>query len=101
MATFVYERPEDVAGAVAIMSADPNASYLAGGTTQLDLLLKDGVITTDQLVDITRLPLRGITCSGDTLLAGAVTTMQELAADPIVTDRVPFVREALLLGASP
>src|SRR5207302_1235715 len=101
MSTFVYERPDDVAGAVAIMSADPNASYLAGGTTQLDLLLKDGVIATDRLVDITRLPLRGITCSGDTLLVGAVTTMEELAADPVVTERVPFVREALLMGASP
>ena len=30
--------------AVALVTADPGAAYLAGGTTQLDLLLKDRVI---------------------------------------------------------
>ena len=41
------------------MSDDPDAAYLAGGTTQLDLMLKDGVVEPQRLVDITRLPLRG------------------------------------------
>ena len=60
MAQFGYVRAEDVAGAVAMVSADPGASFLAGGTTHLDLLLKDAVIASSRLVDITRLPLRGI-----------------------------------------
>jgi hypothetical protein len=44
MAAFEYVRADDVAVAVAMVSADPGASYLAGGTTLLDLLLKDGVV---------------------------------------------------------
>jgi CO/xanthine dehydrogenase FAD-binding subunit len=101
MPAFEYLRPGDVAGAVATVSGDPGASYLAGGTTQLDLMLKDGVLQPERLVDIGRLPLRGITRKGDTLRVGALTTMEELAADPVVSERVPFVREALLAGASP
>jgi xanthine dehydrogenase YagS FAD-binding subunit len=60
-----------VAAAVALVSADPGAAYLAGGTTQLDLLLKDGVVAPERLVDIGRLPLRGITRGEDTLRVGA------------------------------
>jgi CO/xanthine dehydrogenase FAD-binding subunit len=101
MPAFEYLRPGDVAGAVSMVSGDPGASYLAGGTTQLDLMLKDGVLQPERLVDIGRLPLRGITRNGDTLRVGALATMEELAADPVVSEQVPFVREALLAGASP
>ena len=90
-----------MAAAVALVSADPQADYLAGGTTELDLLLKDGVLEPGRLVDIGRLPLRGITHAEDTLGVGALVTMNELAADPTVTERLPLVREALLAGASP
>ena len=79
-----YVRADDVASAVALVSADPGAAYLAGGTTQLDLMLKDGVIDAGRLVDITRLPLRGITRGDGALRVGALTTMEELAADPTV-----------------
>jgi CO/xanthine dehydrogenase FAD-binding subunit len=100
MQPFEYVRADDVAAAVALVSADPEAQYLAGGTTQVDLMLKDGVLEPERLVDITRLPLRDISVSGDALRVGALTTMEELAADPTVSERLPFVREALLAGAS-
>jgi CO/xanthine dehydrogenase FAD-binding subunit len=100
VSVFEYVRATDVGQAVATVSADPGAAYLAGGTTQLDLQLKDGVVSPDRLVDITRLPLGGITRGEDTLRVGALTTMEELAADPTVGERLPFVREALLAGAS-
>ena len=73
--------------AVALVSADPEAEYLAGGTTELDLVLKDGVLEPGRLVDITRLPLRGISRAEDTLRVGALVTMNELAADPTVSER--------------
>jgi CO/xanthine dehydrogenase FAD-binding subunit len=101
MRPFEYVRADDVAATVAMVSADPEAEYLAGGTTELDLVLKDGVLEPGRLVDITRLPLRGITLAEDTLRVGALVTMEELAADPTVNERVPVVREALLAGASP
>jgi xanthine dehydrogenase YagS FAD-binding subunit len=101
MRPYEYVRAEDPAAAVALVSGDPQAEYLAGGTTELDLVLKDGVLEPERLVDITRLPLRGITQAQDTLCVEALVTMSELAADPTVSERVPFVREALLAGASP
>ena len=97
MVAIDYVRPDDVVGAVALVSADPAAAYLAGGTTQLDLVLKDGVVAPERLVDIGLLPLRGIFRNDDTLRVGALTTMAELAADPTVAERAPFVRDALLL----
>jgi CO/xanthine dehydrogenase FAD-binding subunit len=101
MQAFEYIRADDVASAVALVSSDPNAQYLAGGTTQIDLMLKDGVLEPERLVDITRLPLRGITRDGEVLRVGALVTMEELAADATVAERLPLVREALLAGASP
>ncbi len=101
MLGFEYVRASDVGETVATVSADPAAAYLAGGTTQLDLMLKDGVVDPQRLVDITRLPLRGITRRDDTLQVGALTTMEEFAADPTVAERLPLLREALLAGASP
>jgi xanthine dehydrogenase YagS FAD-binding subunit len=100
MRPFEYVRAADPAHAVATVTADPAAAYLAGGTTQLDLMLKDGVLSPERLVDITRLPLKGITTTDTAMRVGATTTMEELAADPAVAQRLPFVREALLLGAS-
>jgi CO/xanthine dehydrogenase FAD-binding subunit len=100
MHPFEYVRAADPAQAVATVTADPAAAYLAGGTTQLDLILKDGILDPERLVDITHLPLKGITVADGTLRVGAVATMEELAADPTVAERLPLVREALLAGAS-
>ncbi|MHA5052616.1 FAD binding domain-containing protein [Streptomyces sp. SD15] len=99
MYPFEYARATDADQAVAVVSADPHTSFLAGGTTQLDLM-KDGVLHPERLIDITRLPLGGITHTDSAIRVGALTTMEELAADPVVRERLPFVREALLLGAS-
>ncbi|HEV2986157.1 MAG TPA: xanthine dehydrogenase family protein subunit M [Vicinamibacterales bacterium] len=99
METFEYVRVNDVAEAVAIVTSDPTASYLAGGTTQVDLM-RDGVLAPRRLIDLTRLPLRSVNRQDGSLRIGALTTMEELAADSTIRDRVPVIREALLLGAS-
>ena len=49
MGPFEYVRARDVAAAVALVSADPQAQYLAGGTTQIDLMLKDGIVSPERL----------------------------------------------------
>jgi CO/xanthine dehydrogenase FAD-binding subunit len=100
VSVFEYVRATDVDAAVAAVSADPAASYLAGGTTQLDLMLKDGVVWSDRLVDIAHLPLGGVTRADGAIRVGALTTMEELAADSTVVERLPVVRQALLAGAS-
>jgi CO/xanthine dehydrogenase FAD-binding subunit len=100
MHPFRYVRATDPAQAVATVTADPAAAYLAGGTTQLDLILKDGILDPDLLVDITRLPLSWITRTDTAIQVGATTTMEALATDPTVAELLPMVREALLAGAS-
>jgi CO/xanthine dehydrogenase FAD-binding subunit len=100
MLPFEYVRATDPFQAVATVTADPRADYLAGGTTELDLMLRDGVIAPERLVDISRLPLKGITAGERAVRVGATTTMEELASDPTVAERLPLVREALLAGAS-
>jgi len=97
---FEYIRAADVRHAVAAAAADPAAAFLAGGTTQVDLM-KDGVLGPEVLIDITRLPLRGVAVGGGLVRVGALTTMEELAADPVVAERLTVVRESLLLAASP
>ncbi|MFC3572342.1 xanthine dehydrogenase family protein subunit M [Streptomyces yaanensis] len=99
MRALEYVRAADADQAVELVAGDPTAAFLAGGTTQLDLM-KDGVLHPALLVDITRLPLHAVECDGDVLRVGALVTMEELAAHPTVRERVPFVREALLSGAS-
>lgn len=99
MRPFEYVRATELREAVRLVSAHPGGAYLAGGTTQLDLM-KDGVLAPGLLVDITRLPLAGTERQGEVLHVGALTTMEELAADPTVAERLPLVREALLKGAS-
>lgn len=99
MRTFDYVRAVDTQEVVRLLADDPAAACLAGGTTQLDLM-KDGVLEPPRLIDITRLPLHGIERRGESLHVGALVTMEELAADATVAERLPVVREALLLGAS-
>ncbi|HEV7909352.1 MAG TPA: xanthine dehydrogenase family protein subunit M [Pseudonocardiaceae bacterium] len=99
MRSFDYSRATAVGEAVATVAADPAAAFLAGGTTQVDLM-KDGVLAPARLVDITRLPLRYVHHGQDAVHVGALTSMEELAADPVVAQRLPVMREALLLGAS-
>ena len=79
MRAFEYLQASDADQAVAVVRADPDAAFLAGGTTQLDLM-KDGVLAPDQLVDITRLPMSDITVGHGVLRVGALVTMEELAA---------------------
>jgi CO/xanthine dehydrogenase FAD-binding subunit len=96
---FEYVRAGDVRQAVTA-GAHQGAAFLAGGTTQVDLM-KDGVFAPAVLIDITGLPLRGVAADDSVLRVGALTTMEELAADPVVARRLAMVRESLLLAASP
>jgi CO/xanthine dehydrogenase FAD-binding subunit len=100
MRPFEYIQATEPAQAVATVTADPAADYVAGGTTQVDLMLKDGILSPSRLIDVTRLPLQWITADAASIRVGATTTMEELAADPTLSARLPFVRESLLLSAS-
>ncbi|TDC36181.1 xanthine dehydrogenase family protein subunit M [Micromonospora sp. 15K316] len=100
MREFRYRRPTDVDEAVALLGADPEAAYLAGGTNLVDLM-KLGVQRPDLLVDVTRLPLGGIEpLPGGGLRVGATVRNSELAAHPLVRRDYPVLARALLAAAS-
>jgi CO/xanthine dehydrogenase Mo-binding subunit/CO/xanthine dehydrogenase FAD-binding subunit len=97
---FSYQRAADAAQAAREVAARPGAAFIAGGTNLLDLA-KLGVAQPDHLVDITRLPLRGIDAAADGgLRVGALATNSVLAADQTVRTRYPLLAQALLAGAS-
>ena len=94
-----YARVTDVEGAVATVAADPESAFLAGGTTEVDLI-RLGVARPSTLVDINALPLADVDDLGAGLRIGALARMSDVARDPRVVARYPAVAEALLLGAS-
>jgi xanthine dehydrogenase YagS FAD-binding subunit len=97
MRPFEYSSVTDLATAT---RAATTGTLIAGGTTLVDLM-KLNVMTPDQVVDITRLPLRGIrlTDAGG-LTIGALETMADVAANSDVQSRFPVIAQALLLSAS-
>lgn len=100
MREFRYERPQDVQGAVALLAADPAASFLGGGTNLVDLM-KIGVSAPDLLVDVTGLPLGEVEELPDGgLRIGALVRNSDLAAHRAVRARYPVLSQALLAGAS-
>jgi xanthine dehydrogenase YagS FAD-binding subunit len=77
---------------------------LAGGT-DLVPLIRDGIVTAETLVDVTRVVPRGIhlhpstsTSTSTVVTLGAGTTLAELEVDPELPD---VLREACRLAASP
>jgi xanthine dehydrogenase YagS FAD-binding subunit len=95
-----YARAADVAGAIAAVRADPESAFLAGGTTEVDLL-RLNVVRPSRLVDINALPLAQIDgLPGGGLRIGAVARMSDVAEAPAVVERFPVIAQALLLGAS-
>ncbi|OEU87629.1 FAD-binding molybdopterin dehydrogenase [Streptomyces abyssalis] len=101
MRLITYSRAADAAGAITTVSSDPTSDFLAGGTTEIDLL-RQNVLTPRRLVDINALPLTGVEQAPDGgLRIGALARMSEVAASPLVRERFPVIAEALESGASP
>ncbi|MEU6593224.1 xanthine dehydrogenase family protein subunit M [Streptomyces sp. NPDC046881] len=100
MREFDYQRAHDVAGAVALLGADPETRFLGGGTNLVDLM-KTGVERPARLVDIRELPLDDIESTPEGgLRIGATVTNGDLAAHPEVRRRYPALAQAVLAGAS-
>lgn len=100
MKPFQYARPTDPAIAIRTQAKESGAYFLAGGTNLIDLM-KMGVVAPEKLVDITRLPMRGIDVLSGGLSIGALATNSEVADHPIVLQRYPLLSLAINAGASP
>jgi xanthine dehydrogenase YagS FAD-binding subunit len=99
MRVFTYERATDPGEAVAAASR-AGAKFISGGTNLLDLM-KLEIERPIHVVDISRLPLRGIEELPDGgLRIGAQAANSDTAADSRVRTRYLVLSEALLSGAS-
>ncbi|MCM2313660.1 MAG: xanthine dehydrogenase family protein subunit M [Thermoanaerobaculia bacterium] len=99
--TFSYVRPTSLAQAIRELSS-PGARAHAGGTDVVGCL-RDGVYSADKLVSLSGLAeLRGVsrTASGG-LRIGALTTLAELAANPLVREKYRVLADAAAAAASP
>ncbi|MBV9848296.1 MAG: xanthine dehydrogenase family protein subunit M [Armatimonadetes bacterium] len=101
MHPFSYAQAAEEQAAIADVSPKPQAKFLAGGTTLVDLM-KLNVETPDHLTDITAIPLARIEPLPDGgVRIGALVKNSDLAHDPTIQKNYPVLSEALLSGASP
>ncbi|MEO3930423.1 xanthine dehydrogenase family protein subunit M [Micromonosporaceae bacterium B7E4] len=98
MRPFDYSTAQSVSQAIA--GGGAGTAYLAGGTTLVDLM-KLEVMTPRQVVDINRLPLRGVSTDREGLHVGALERMSDVAGHPLVAGGYPVIAQALLHSASP
>jgi xanthine dehydrogenase YagS FAD-binding subunit len=100
MRPFNYARTADADTAIAIAAGRADSAFLAGGTTEVDLV-RQNVLRPGLLVDINDLPLDGIEdLPSGGLRIGALAKMSDVARAPGVSERFPVISQALLLGAS-
>jgi xanthine dehydrogenase YagS FAD-binding subunit len=101
MNPFAYSRATDADGAIAAISSKPHGKFVGGGTNLVDLM-KMGVETPNELVDINRLPLGQIEeLSNRGVRIGALARNSDVAEHELIKTRYPVLSEALLSGASP
>ncbi len=100
MTPFRYEHARDVADAIARVGRTENAQFIAGGTSQVDLL-KEGVQRPGTLVDIFRIGLNQITDTESGGLSIGANVRNSVASDhPVIRKRYTAISEALHAGAS-
>ena len=100
MRPFRYELAPDASAAIDLLTGEPEAAFLAGGTNLVDLMKLD-VERPDVLVDvkgvvsdrIEELPDGGVRI-------GAGVLNNDLAVDPAIRRRYPALSQALLSGAT-
>ena len=99
MRPFTYQQASTVAGATLAIASQPNAVFLAGGTTLVDLMKID-VLTPDTLIYVGQLGLAEIEVSDEGVRIGANVRNSQLAWHPVIREQYPVLAEALLSGAT-
>ncbi|MEJ7912948.1 MAG: xanthine dehydrogenase family protein subunit M [Chitinophagaceae bacterium] len=104
MRPFKYSRAAEVGSATRQSSDRTGAKFLAGGTNILDLM-KEGVETPDELIDISNLPVteikkitQGINTGGISI--GGLGKNTDAANHPLVRASYPLLAQSILAGAS-
>ena len=96
MHPFQYTEPQTLAEAVALLTAEPpaDARIIAGGSDLLDEV-KEGIIAPGRVVSLAGVPdLAGIAETDGGLSIGAMTTIADLAAHPLIRAGYTALAEA-------
>jgi xanthine dehydrogenase YagS FAD-binding subunit len=99
MRPFRYQEATNTAEAARAVAHQPNAMFLAGGTTLVDLMKID-VLTPETVIDVGQLALNAVEVEDDGILVGANVRNNQLAWHPVIRERFPVLSEALLSGAT-
>ncbi|MDQ2908499.1 MAG: xanthine dehydrogenase family protein subunit M [Candidatus Eremiobacteraeota bacterium] len=99
MQPFEFATAQNIERALELARDEPGASFIAGGTTLIDLM-KVGVEAPALVIDINALPLNGIEVTTVGVRLGALARMSDVAYDPTIAERFPMISQALLVGAS-
>ena len=99
MKPFVFEQAATSAEAVLAVAQQPNAMFLAGGTTLVDLMKID-VLTPERVIHVGQLSLHDIEVEDDGVRIGANVSNNQLAWHPAIRKQFPVLSEALLSGAT-
>ena len=105
MRPFEYSAAASSMDAARMVTSEPNARFIAGGTTLVDLMKLD-VEVPNHLVDINGLAAREPSLAQVTSLPdggvriGALVRNSDLAWNSVIRQRFPVLSEALLAGAS-
>ncbi len=104
MRPFKYSRTNDPNAATQMLTANPNAKFLAGGTNILDLM-KEDVERPDELIDITRLSLTEVKkissgANNGGVSIGGLGKNTYTANHPLIRQNFPLLTQAILAGAS-
>lgn len=101
MRPFQYQRADSVASAIDLLQTGPTAKILGGGTNLIDLM-REGIESPSQLVEIRKLQLGEIEDLSDGgVRIGACARNSDTANHPAIRHRYPLLAKALLSGASP
>ena len=102
MQTFDYARPDRLAEALKLLSADREvAAVLAGGTDLLSLM-KDDVVAPKRLVSLKAIAeLHRVEHNARGLRLGALVTLDVLSTHPLIAQHYPGLAQAALGVSSP
>lgn len=93
-----YLRARSVEDAVRILGEDPEGTKIIAGGTALVLMVRNGLVRPERLVDITEIDgLREVTLTDGVLHLGGLLPMEDAALDGLVRTHVPALATAFSL----
>jgi len=102
MNDFKYGQPASLEQAAAFLARGSANAFLMGGGTDLLGEIKDGIVKPEVVIDLRTIPgLAYIKKDKDALAIGALTTLADIASDPMIAGEYRVLHEAANAAASP